>query len=117
MPITICGGTAAFPVLASSATGTFTGHILRPSSDVALEESWFEVTAFRGWIIIGPLSSPMAAHYYSFEGSIKVLVHNGMQKNQPIISIRSSEPIFVPLLNATASNIQMVGWGNIVHAQ
>jgi len=117
MLITICGGTPSLPIPGTSATGTFTGHILRPESSVALEESWFEVTSFSGWIIIGPLTSPMAAHYYSFEGNIKVLVHNGTQKNQPVISIRSSEPIFVPILNASASNIQMVGWGNIVHAK
>jgi hypothetical protein len=117
MLITICGGTPSLPILGAPATGTFTGHILRPASSVALEESWFKVTTFSGWIIIGPLASPMAAHYYSFEGTIKVLVHNGTQTNQPVISIRSSEPIFVPILNASASNIQMVGWGNIVHAK
>ncbi|MFH1381375.1 MAG: hypothetical protein ABIH70_00585 [Chloroflexota bacterium] len=115
--ITVCGGTPNFPIPGTPATGTFTGHILRPASSIALEESWFRVTAFSGWIIIGSLNSPIAAHYYSFEGTIQVLVHNGTQTNQPVISIRSSEPIFVPILNASASNIQMVGWGNIVHAK
>ena len=121
--VTICGGTASGANPFSAASGTFIAHILKPASATALEESWFEVTSFTGWVILSvppafppPPAAVIAAHYYSFDGRIKVMVHNGTQTNQPIISIRSSEPVYVPFLNAEYSNIQMLGWGNIIRA-
>lgn len=94
------------------AHGSFTGHIVRPNG-LATEESWFEITEFTGYLIVGDIP-----FYYNLTGKVRVNIHNGTQKSgfQPIISIHSSEPIFIPVLNGMYSNVQMLGWNRIVNA-
>ncbi len=120
--ITVCGGAAPVPPLfiptpnlLVPASGTFVGHIVKPTTNKATEESWFEVTQFTGYIILG--SAPF---YFNFAGDIKVNIHNGTQPNQPIITLRSADPVplFVPdiLPAGLYQNIQMMGW-KVVHAK
>jgi hypothetical protein len=113
MLIQISGSPVYNPLV--PAFGTFTGHIVRPDGK-STEDSWFEVTEFSGYIIIN--SAPIPCNLV---GDLKVIIHNGGQPNQPIISIRSSDPIFVPGLSQLPtdlySNVQMLGWFNFVHAK
>ncbi len=95
-------------------TGTLTMHINKPPSGHALEESWFEVTSFTGVVTLNGLPLNVSA------SNVKVNIHNGTMAHQPIITIRFAEPtpLSIPgILNpGLYSIIQMLGWGNIIHA-
>ena len=95
--------------------GIYKSHINKPASNRALEESWFEVTSFTGYISLNGVPMPVSA------SDVKVIIHAGAlsKANQPIITIHSSVPINLYGLFGVGffTDIQMVGWGNIVHVK
>jgi hypothetical protein len=97
--------------------GYYTGHVVKPTSTGVMENSWFELTSFTGQVILfygTILQQPPIP--YAYDGELKIQIHLGTQPSKPNISIKSSVPVFIPIINAWYTDIKIVG-GKVIFAK
>jgi hypothetical protein len=97
-------------------TGNFTGHVVKPTSEGVMENSWFELTAFTGQVILFYGTPYESIIPYDYNGMLKIDIHLGTQPSKPNITIKSSVPIFIPIINAWYTDIKIVG-GKVIFAR
>jgi hypothetical protein len=98
-------------------TGNFTGHVVKPTSEGVMENSWFELTSFTGEVVLFyGIPGYETTIPYDYNGMLKIVIHLGTQPSKPNVTIKSSVDIYIPIINKAYTDIKIVG-GKVIFAR